>query len=68
MDLNEFMLAMKIKRIEAGKTIDQVENLTGVSHSTISKMENGANTRIGTIITILDSLGYELKIEKKVVK
>jgi len=64
----EFEFIMEIVKIRLNKNITQKElaNLTGIPQPNIARFEkNTHSASLTTVIKILDSLGYKLKIEKQ---
>jgi len=64
----EYDLIMEIVKLRIKKNITQKElsNLTGIPQPNIARFEkNTHSSSLSTIIKILNSLGYILKIEKK---
>lgn len=63
----EFTLIMEIVKLRLNKKITQKElsNLTGIPQPNIARFEkNTHSSSLSTVLKILDSLGYKLKIEK----
>lgn len=64
----EYNLIMEIVKLRINKNITQKElaNITGIPQPNIARFEkNTHSSSLSTIIKILNSLDYELKIEKK---
>lgn len=64
----EFELIMEIVRLRLNKNLTQKElsNLTGIPQPNIARFEkNTHSASLTTVIKILNSLGYKLKIEKQ---
>lgn len=64
----EFTLIMEIVKLRLNKKITQKElsNLTGIPQPNIARFEkNTHSSSLSTVLKILDSLGYKLKIEKQ---
>lgn len=64
----EYNLIMEIVTLRLKKNITQKElsTLTGISQPNIARFEkNTHSASLSTIIKILNSLGYKLKIEKQ---
>ena len=64
----EYNLIMEIVNLRTNKNITQKElsNLTGISQPNIARFEkNTHSASLSTLLKILNSLGYELKITKK---
>ena len=63
----EFSLIMEIVKLRLNKNITQKElsNSTGIPQPNIARFEkNTHSASLSTVIKILNSLGYKLKIEK----
>ncbi|QSZ41613.1 helix-turn-helix domain-containing protein [Sulfurimonas aquatica] len=67
MTLNELGLEIKSLRKSKKWSQDDLENYSGITKRTISKIENGFVDEVGIkkVETILDLLGYELNIRMK---
>lgn len=66
--LQEYDLIMEIVKLRMNKNITQKElaSLTGIPQPNIARFEkNTHSSSLSTVIKILNSLGYELKIERK---
>ena len=66
--IQEKFIRMKLAKIRKSKGLTQkdISNLTGLSVSTISNIENGDNSyTIRSLIRYAEVLGYELDIFKK---
>ena len=50
-----------LKRAEAGLTIPQLAEKTGVAVGTISRAENGGGVRVDTIQRLAEGLGCEIE-------
>ena len=64
----EYNLIMEIVKLRVNKNITQKElaDLTGIPQPNIARFEkNSHSSSLSTVIKILNSLGYDLKIEKK---
>lgn len=64
----EYDLIMEIVKLRISKNLTQKElaNITGIPQPNIARFEkNTHSSSLSTVIKILNSLGYELKIEKK---
>ena len=62
----DFNLQLKIARIEAELDQKQAADITGISQSTISEIENGkTNPQRSTLEKLVKAYGYELRIIKK---
>ena len=67
----EYNLIMEIVKLRIKKNITQKElsTLTGIPQPNIARFEkNSHSSSLSTVIKILNSLGYELKIEQKKTK
>lgn len=53
---------LKTLRKEKGISIIELSNITGLSRNLISRTENGANTYFKNVVTIIEALGYELRV------
>lgn len=63
--LDMFGIAAKIKRLEIGKTLDDVARETGLSKSTMHGVENGFNATMNTIIPIAKALDIGIKVDSR---
>ena len=64
----EYDLIMEIVKLRISKNLTQKElaNITGIPQPNIARFEkNTHSSSLSTVIKILNSLGYELKIEPK---
>lgn len=52
---------MKYKGIKAS----ELSRLSGISETTISKVRNGADVRLTTMVALFDAMGLELTYKKK---
>lgn len=67
MNLEQLGLEIKTLRKENTYSQDDMENFSGITKRTISKIENGFIDEVGIkkVETILDLLGYEFSIRPK---
>jgi len=67
MNLEQLGLEIKNLRKERGYTQEDMQNFSGITKRTISKIENGFIDEVGIkkVETILDLLGYEFGIRPK---
>jgi len=67
MNLEQLGLEIKTLRKEKKYSQDDMENFSGITKRTISKIENGFIDEVGIkkVETILDLLGYEFGIRPK---
>ena len=64
----EYDFIMEIVKLRINKNVTQKElsNLTGIPQPNIARFEkNTHSSSLATVIKILNSLGYELKIERQ---
>lgn len=52
---------MRHKGIKA----NELSRLSGISETTISKVRNGADVRLTTMVALFDAMGLELTYKKK---
>jgi len=67
MNLEQLSLEIRNLRKEKKYSQDDMENFSGITKRTISKIENGFIDEVGIkkVETILDLLGYEFSIRPK---
>lgn len=67
MDLEQLGLEIKTLRKEKKYSQDDIENFSGITKRTISKIENGFVDEVGIkkVESILELLGYEFSIRLK---
>ncbi len=67
MILKELGLEVKLLRKSKQWSQDDLENYSGITKRTISKIENGFSDEVGIkkVETILDLLGYEFSLKQK---
>lgn len=64
----EFSLLEELSKLRKDKNLSQRElaNIIGMKQPTLAKIEKGKNSpQLNTLLSILDSLGYTIKYEKK---
>ncbi len=66
LSLIRFGNTLKFEREKQNLTYDTIKQSSGLTASTISKIESGKNVTFESIIKYLNSIGYNVAISKQV--
>lgn len=60
---SDFFDRIKAQRKKRGWTLEEVENLTGISKKTLIRLEKGEDVRLSTLVCVLKLLGITLAFD-----
>lgn len=65
--LDELRIAVQLAQLREGRQLSQTQLAARIesSQAVISRLENGNDGRISTLLKILDALDYEIKFEPR---